>query len=396
MTTRRPALPALAEPILVPSGLRGVAVTDTELSDVQGEAGFYHYRQYSATDLAAVRSFEDVWALLVDGNLPSDDSARAIFASEVRRLRHLPGTVVDLLPALTRVGGGGPLDGLRTAVSLTGCALGLQPLWDLDARERRADLLRIAAVVPTLAAAMYRLRHDLDPVAPDPDLDHAANYLWMLSGRRPDPGLARAMEQYLILTMDHGFNNSTFAARVVASSGADTAAAITGAIGSLSGPLHGSAPGRALEALEAIATPAAAPGWIRDAIGRGERIMGFGHAVYTGRDPRSVMLRDVARGLGGDLVDFAIEVEDLIVTTLAQLKGGRHLYANVEYYAGVVMSRCGLPAELFSPSFATSRVIGWTANIAEQTGDRRIIRPAARYVGPPAPVPVPPVDGRAA
>ena len=395
MTSRTPGPVGEPEPIRVPPGLRGVAVTDTALSDVQGGAGFYHYRQYAATDLAATRSFEDVWALLVDGSLPTDRDVAERFAAEVRPLRDLPPAVLDLLPAITSVGGAGPLDRLRTAVSLTGCALGLRPLWDLEAGERRADLLRIAAVVPTLVAAMHRLRHDLDPLPPDPGLDHAANYLWMLSGRRPDPALARAIEQYLILTMDHGFNNSTFAARVIASSGADTAAAVTGAIGSLSGPLHGSAPGRALEALEAIGTPDAAPGWIRDTIDRGERIMGFGHAVYTGRDPRSVMLRDVARDLGGDLVDFAIEVEDLIVTTLAELKPDRHLYANVEYYAGVVMSRCGLTPELFSPSFAVSRVIGWTANIAEQTEDRRIIRPVARYVGPPAPVPVPPVDAAA-
>ncbi|MDQ2726836.1 MAG: citrate synthase/methylcitrate synthase [Actinomycetota bacterium] len=395
MSTTSSGVPGAAEAIVVPSGLRGVAVTDTELSDVQGAAGFYHYRQYSATDLAAGRSFEDVWALLMDGSLPPGRRARERFVREVRSLRSLPPEVVDLLAEVTRIGGT-PLDGLRTAVSLTGSALNLRPLWDLDARSRRADLLRVAALVPTLAAAMHRLRHGLEPVPADPDLDHAANYLWMLSGRHPDPGPARAMEQYLILTMDHGFNNSTFAARVIASSGADAAAAVTGAIGSLSGPLHGSAPGRALETLEAIGTPGAAPDWIRHAIDRGERIMGFGHAVYTRSDPRSVMLRDVARGLGGDLVDFAVEVEDLIVATLAELKPDRQLSANVEYYAGVVMSRCGLAPELFSPSFAVSRVVGWAANIAEQTGDRRIIRPAARYVGPPAPAPVPPVDGAAA
>ncbi|MDQ6837510.1 MAG: citrate synthase/methylcitrate synthase [Actinomycetota bacterium] len=384
------------EPILVPPGMRGVAVTDTEVSDVQGGAGFYHYRQYSATDLAASRSFEDVWALLIDGRLPVDRAAQHRFAAEVRSRRALPTEILDLLPALAGVGGAGSLDGLRSAVSVSGCVLGMRALWDLDTHQRREDLLRIAAVVPTLAAAMYRLRLGLEPVPPDADLDHAANYLWMLSGRRPEMDMARAMERYLILTMDHGFNNSTFAARVIASSGADAAAAVTGAIGSLSGPLHGSAPGRALETLEAIGTATAATAWIRGAIDRGERIMGFGHAVYTGSDPRSVMLRQVALGLGGELVDFAVEVEDLIVATLAELKPDRRLYANVEYYAGVVMSRCGLAPELFSPSFAVSRVVGWTANIAEQARDRRIIRPMARYVGIPAPKPVSAVDDVAA
>ncbi len=154
--------------MVVPPGLRGVAVTDTKVGDVQGAAGFYHYRQYSATDLAVTRSYEDVWALLVDGSLPSTTRACVAFAAEVRALRRLPPVVLDLLPAVSGIGGGGSLDGLRTAISFTGCALGLRPLWDLDAGERRTDLLRIAALVPTLAAAMHRLRHGLEPMPPDP------------------------------------------------------------------------------------------------------------------------------------------------------------------------------------------------------------------------------------
>jgi citrate synthase len=239
-------------------------------------------------------------------------------------------------------------------------------------------------------AALDRVGRGLDPIPPDSRLGHAANYLWMVTGSRPDPALARALEQYLILTVDHGFNSSTFTARVITSTGADAAAAVTGAIGALSGPLHGGAPSRALDTLDAIGSADRAEPYIRDLLARGERIMGFGHAVYRTDDPRSVMLRSVAERLGGDLVDLAVSVEKTITAVLAEAKADRAIYANVEYYAGVVMNLCGLPRHMFTPTFAVSRVIGWSANIAEQAAERHIIRPAARYVGPPPPVPVPP------
>ena len=245
-------------------------------------------------------------------------------------------------------------------------------------------------MTPSLIAAIHRISHGLEPVEPDPDLDHAANYLWMVSGPKPDPAAARAVEQYLILTVDHGFNSSTFTARVIASTGADAAAAAVGAIGALSGPLHGGAPSRALDTLDAIGRPDRADAFVRNAVSRGERIMGFGHAVYRTEDPRNAMLRRIAEQLGGDLVDLAVEVERTTLAVLAELKPEHPLYANVEFYAGVVMDRCGLPREMFTPTFAVSRVIGWCANIAEQAEERQIIRPSARYVGPVPPQPVPP------
>jgi citrate synthase len=199
----------------------------------------------------------------------------------------------------------------------------------------------------------------------------------------------RAVEQYLILTIDHGFNASTFTARVITSTGADLAAACTGAIGALSGPLHGGAPSRALDMLDGIGTPERADAWIRGAVDRGDRIMGFGHRVYKTDDPRSVFLRGVARDLGGDLVDFAEQVERTAVDVLAELKPGRQLYTNVEFFAGVVMHTCGIPRQMFTPTFASSRTIGWATHVMEQGADNRLIRPAARYVGPPPPQPVP-------
>ena len=248
---------------------------------------------------------------------------------------------------------------------------------------------KYAATQFALLTALYRLGQGLDPVEPRDDLPYAANYLYMLTGSEPDADRARAVEQYLISTIDHGFNASTFTGRVIASTGADVAACLVGAVGALSGPLHGGAPSRALDTLDAIGTPDRIDPWIRERVLAGERIMGFGHPVYRTEDPRSRMLRGIARGFGGELVAFAVEVERQVEAILAELKPGRELHTNVEFYAGVVMELCGLPREMFTPTFASSRVIGWCANILEQAADNRIIRPSAKYVGPPPPQPVP-------
>jgi len=373
----------------VPKGLEGVEVAETAIGDVRGLEGFYHYRQYSAIDLAGKRSLEDVWHLLVEGHLPSATEARA-FADEVAALRPIPGDLAAVLPELARLApGAAPLDLLRTTVSLLTAAEGFRPSLDVDAPELRRQALRICAVVPTLLTSTYRLQHGLEPVEPDPSLPYAANYLAMLTGERPGPEQARAVEQYLISTIDHGFNSSTFTARVVTSTGADLGSAVVAAIGALSGPLHGGAPSRALDMLDEIGVPERAEPWLRDAVERGDRIMGFGHRVYKTDDPRSVMLRGVAERLGGEKVDLARHIEQTAIDVLAEMKPGRRLYTNVEFYAGVVMDACGVPREMFTPTFASSRVIGWCTHAMEQAADNRLIRPSARYVGPPPPQPVP-------
>lgn len=373
----------------VPRGLAGVVVTDTALGDVRGREGFYHYRQYSAVELAQGSSFEDVWYLMFHGRLP-DAEQRQAFLRQTADLRRLPDGVSAVLPAVARsCAPSGPLAGLRTALSLLGASAGLRPVYDLDSEQRRADALAASAAVPTLLTALYRLGRGLAPVAPREDLPHAANYLYMLTGSEPDPARARAVEQYLISTIDHGFNASTFTARVIASTGADLAACLAGAVGALSGPLHGGAPSRALDTLDAIGTPDRIDPWIRERVLAGERIMGFGHPVYRTEDPRSRMLRSIARSFGGPLVDFAVEVEARVEAILAELKPGRELHTNVEFYAGVVMELCGLPREMFTPTFCAARVVGWCANVLEQAEDSKIIRPAARYVGPPPPQPLP-------
>lgn len=374
--------------IEAPKGLAGVIVAETEVGDVRGQEGFYHYRQHSATELAEKRSLEDVWYLLFEGALPTKAQAAA-FVDEVRPLRTVPEAVLGELPAIATAGHGGPLDTLRTAVSLVGQAAGMQASLDISAAQLRTDAMRVCAVVPTLVMALHRLGQGHQPIAPRDDLGYAANYLYMLTGEEPAPEHARAVEQYLITTVDHGFNASTFTARVITSTGADLAAAVVGGIGALSGPLHGGAPSRALDMLDAIGVAENADAWVRNAVENGDKIMGFGHRVYKTDDPRSVLLREVAKQLGGEKQALAEQVEQTVVDVLAELKPGRELYANVEFYAGVVMDRCGLPPELFTPTFASSRVIGWCANILEQAADNRIIRPSARYVGPPPPEPVP-------
>jgi citrate synthase len=370
-------------------GLEGVVVAETEVGDVRGQEGFYHYRQYNAVELAEKRTLEDVWHLLYEGHLP-DPSEREAFAAEIRSLRDIPAPVKKLLPSIATAGEHFvPLDALRTAYSLLAYALDFKSWLDIDKAELRANAMQTSAVMPALIMALYRLNQGLEPIDPHPDLPYAANYLYMLTGEVPDAGDARAIEQYLISTTDHGFNSSTFTARVITSTGADLGSAVVGAIGALSGPLHGGAPSRALDMLDAIGTPDKAEAWIRASVQKGERIMGFGHRIYKTDDPRSVMLRGVAERLGGDMVDFAKKVEQTVVDVLAELKPGRNLYANVEFYAGVVMDKVGLPRSLFTPTFTSSRVIGWTAHILEQAADNRLIRPSAHYAGPPPPQPVP-------
>ncbi len=373
-------------------GLEGVVVAETAVGDVRGKEGFYHYRQYNATELAEKRSMEDVWHLLYEGHLP-DRAERDRFIDEIRPLREIPPAVKELLPPIANAGDNFvPLDALRSAYSMLATSLGFRSWMDIDMAHLRADAMRTSAVMPTLIMALYRLSQGQEPIDPHPDLPYAANYLYMLTGEVPEAGHARAIEQYLISTTDHGFNSSTFTARVITSTGADLGSAVVGAIGALSGPLHGGAPSRALDMLDAIGTPDQADAWIRKHVMAGEKIMGFGHRIYKTDDPRSLMLRGVAERLGGPMVDFAKQVETTVVSVLAELKPGRQLYANVEFYAGVVMSNVGIPRTLFTPTFTSSRVIGWTSHVLEQAADNRLIRPSAHYHGPPPPEPVPDPD----
>jgi len=370
-----------AERIDVPAGLAGVVVAETELGDVRGLEGFYHYRQYSAVELARTRSVEEVWRLLLDGELPDASTARE-FGAAVRDLRDIPDAVAAALPAVARTtADADALAGLRAALPMFAGARRIRPLLDIDAPTRRRDALTIGAVVPSLLAALWRLRTGEPVIAPRQDLDHAANYLWMLTGSEPSAAAVRAVNAYLVSTIDHGFNASTFTARVVASTGADLAAVVTAALGSLSGPLHGGAPSRALELLE-LGSGERAAGYVREQVAQGGRIMGFGHAVYRTEDPRSELMKEIALAFGGPRVDLAVEIERAILATLEEVKPGRALRTNVEYYAALVMEAADIPPAMFTATFAVARVLGWTAHGLEQARVGKIIRPAARYVGP--------------
>ena len=374
-----------------PAGLEGVVVAHTQIGDVRGLEGFYHYRQYDAIELNRRRSLEDVWYLMFRGHLPTK-AEREEFGREIASHRALPGDLVPFLRLVAATEPFDPMTALRTAISFAAQRAGFRSWLDIPAEQLYDNAMQISAQTPVLLTALYRLRSGQQPVPPDPDLSVAGNYLYMLSGQRPDPQRAWALERYLVSTIDHGFNASTFTARVIASTGADIGSAVTGAIGSLSGPLHGGAPSRVLEMLDDIGSPDRAEAWARAAVGRGDRIMGFGHRVYKGKDPRSALMREVASTLGGSTAEFAMAVEDTIVRVLAEEKPGRALNANVEFYAGVVMDACGLPRELFTPTFASSRVIGWCSHVLEQVSGNRLIRPAARYDGEAPPQPVPAAD----
>jgi citrate synthase len=385
--------PADAQADEVPRGLEGVVVAETAVGDVRGLEGFYHYRQYSAVELAQQRPIEDAWFLMFEGRLPATIAERDEFAAQISARRPIPSAVADVLPAIARAGDTFvPLDALRTAVSQFGTTLGFQASIDVDAATLRENAMATCAAVPTLICALWRLRQGLEPVAPRADLRYAANYLYMMHGEIPAAEFAAAVEKYLISTIDHGFNASTFTARVITSTGADLAAAVVGAFGALSGPLHGGAPSRALQMLDEIGAAERAEPWLRAAVERGDRLMGFGHRVYKTDDPRSLMLRDVADQLGGEKMELARHIESTAIRILDELKPGRRLYTNVEFYAGIVMDRAGIPRELFTPTFAASRVIGWCAHILEQAADNRLIRPSAHYAGPEPPQPVPPIS----
>ncbi len=357
-------------------GLENVTVAETVLSHIDGQAGRLVYLGYDAVALARRRTFEDVWHLLYHGELPDGSS----FAREVGGLRASPldaGTVRDLArlpgPFMAR---------LQAAIAASAAAWDVRPWHERDPREAHAVARRLTAVVPTLVAALWRAAEGREPVPPDPTLGHAANYLWMLEAARPAPDRVLALERYLVLTAEHGMNASTFTARVIASTGADVVAAVTGAAGALAGPLHGGAPSLVLDMLDEIGTAERAAPWVAEAVAGGRRLMGFGHRVYRAEDPRAACLRDTAEELGGERVALARVVEQAALACLRAAKPGRALFTNVEFYSAVVLERAGIPRPLFTPTFCVSRTVGWTAHVLEQIRDNRLIRPSAEYVGP--------------
>jgi len=374
---------AMMSMIEVPRGLAGVVVAETTVGDVRGGEGFYQYRDRSAVELAETATFEAAWQLLVTGEAPTPATTR-VFRSRVEDAVERARSDLDAI--LGAVGQTTPdvLAGLAASWPLLAASRGIRPLYDLEPEARLTDALTMAAVTAPLVAGLWRRSRGEAALPSLRGRGVVADYLYQVTGTVPEEAVERALTAYLVSVMDHGFNASTFTARVIASTGADVAACLTGALGALTGPLHGGAPARALDGLDAVGTTERTEPWIRAELDAGRRLMGFGHAVYRTADPRAELMKRVAQDLGGARVALALEFERTAERLLAEAKPGRELHANVEFWAAIVMEECGLPREMFTPTFAIARTIGWTAHILEQAADPKIIRPSARYVGPPA------------
>jgi citrate synthase len=363
--------------LVAPPGLKGVIVADTEIGSVRGAEGFYHYRRYDATELARHHTFEAVAGLLIDGELP-DAEAEGRFRVELGAGRHVDPSIMAVVAEIgDRTAS--PLAGLLAAIPLV---VDDTPTIDLDPAERRARCLAVAAAVPTILAGLYRRGVGEPVLDADPALGHAVDFVRMATGSLPSPALGHAVEAYLMLTADHGFNASTFTTRVVTSTGAGVASILSSAVGALSGPLHGGAPSRVLDMLDAIGEPANTEAFADAQLADDKPIMGFGHAVYRAADPRSELLKEISLDLGGELVERAVEIEARMLAALNAWKPEATILTNVEYYAAVVLHLAGLSQEMFTPAFTTSRVVGWVAHLLEQSANNKIMRPKARYVGP--------------
>jgi citrate synthase len=368
--------------IEVACGLKGVVSHATQLSEVDGQAGRLVIRGYDIQELAGRVTFEEAAYLLWHGDLPNRQQLEAC-QQQMAMARHLPGPIMDVLRGAARYATG------MHALRLGAASLSLdEPHADhLSPQDNHRLALRITARMPTLVAHHYRLRRGQSICEPPDYLGFAAGYLYMLEGHEPDPARVDGLNAYLAAVLEHGMNASTFVARAIASADSDMVSAITGAVGSLKGPRHGGVPGPVLEMLTEIGTPDRAEAWVRAALGRGERIMGFGHRIYKVRDPRAKVLGEAAEKLAwqtGDrkLLDLTAAVERVTVKVLEEAKPGHDLYANVELYAALILHAVGIPSEIFTPTFAISRTAGWTAHVLEQFADNLLIRPESVYVGP--------------
>lgn len=359
-------------------GLEGVIAASTAVSHVYGEEGRLIYRGYDIHELAGRASFEEVVHLLWHGTLPKAGELKAL-TQDLAADRDLDSTSWNVLKSAQK--DALPMDVLRTVVSAMGTSEKAAEAQSGDAAAREA--VRLTSFFPTVLAGFDRIRRGLEPIAPSGNLGQTANYVYMMTGDHPAEVDEHALDTYFVLLADHGMNASTFTARVIASTQSDMASAVIGGIGALKGPLHGGAPSLVLDMLDGIGTAENAEAWMRAALGRGDRLMGFGHRVYKAEDPRAEILRGIAAEMDkADLFALASEAERTGLRLLEEQKPGRRLYTNVEFYSSVVLNAVGIPRDLFTATFAASRVAGWTAHILEQFADNRLIRPQSQYTGP--------------
>jgi citrate synthase len=354
--------------ISVPSGLEGVIAFQTEIAEPDKEGGALRYRGVDIEDLVGTVPFEKVWGLLVDGSFepgmpPAEPHPLVVRSSDPR---------VDV----------------QSALAILGPEWGLRQLIDISEQEARDDLAR--ASVMALSFVAQSARGMGRPPVPQREVDKATSiperFLIRWRGEA-DPRHVKAIDAYWVSAAEHGMNASTFVARVVASTGADAAACLSAAVGALSGPLHGGAPSRVLRMLEGVERTGDAERWVREALDRGERLMGFGHRVYRAEDPRARVLRRTAREIRSPRLEVAEALERAALEELRVRKPDRVLATNVEFWSAVILDDAGVPPDLFTPMFTSARVAGWSAHILEQKREGRLIRPTAEYVGPsPRPV----------
>ncbi len=361
---------------LIP-GLAGVPAAASKISDINGNEGKLYYRGYLIEDLAEHTTFEETSYLLLYGELPTA-AQLAAFDARLRQHRRLKYKIIDVLKTLPETGH--PMDALQAGVAAMGM---FYPARDvMDPKLQEESLIRLIAKVPTIVAAFHRVRHGDEVIQPRDDLNHASNFLYMLTGLEPDPVAAKTLDVCLVLHAEHSMNASTFAARVVGSTMADPFTVVSSAIGALSGPLHGGANEEVLVMLDEIGSLDKTDAYIDGKVERKEKIMGLGHRVYKAKDPRATIMQHLAEKLFGHLgIDARYEVAKRIETITFEKLAPKGIYPNVDFYSGILYSKLGIQPDLFTPIFAIARVSGWLAHWLEQLENNRIYRPDQIYTG---------------
>jgi citrate synthase len=367
-------------------GLEGVVAARTNLSDVQGDVGKLIYTGYDIDELAGRASYEEVVYLLHHGHLPNRQELEEL-KSALAAYRDIPKGVIDIIKKFPK--NAPPMHALRTAVSALGCFDTIADEDTMDAQRRKAR--RLIAQIPVCVAYFHRARQKKELIHPDPSLGEAANFLYMINGEKPNDEMVNTIDMCYVLHADHGMNASTFAARVTIATLSDMYSAITSAIGTLKGPLHGGANEGVIKMLQEIGTLEKVDEYIEDAMANKRKIMGIGHRVYKVLDPRAPHLKRMAQILSAKIGDAKwIKMSERIAELMLQKK---QLNANVDFYSATVYWSLGIPTDLFTPIFAIARTSGWTAHVLEQLADNRLIRPQSLYTGPVG-LKVVPIDQR--